>query len=94
MAAELNELDDPKYELVALNSLIRTLFSTESIDEVEPLVLRLREAAKVQSEKEGVCFAEFKSVLFSAQLYEVLCPCTPRLGSLYHGSVFAFSTAI
>ena len=79
VAAELNELDDPTYELHALDSLNCALFTTKSIDEVEPLVLRYREAAKAQSEKVGVCFAEFDSLLYSARLHEVLCLCTPRL---------------
>jgi hypothetical protein len=73
VAAELNELDDPKYELVALDALIYALFETRSIDDVEPLVLRYREAAKAQSGKEGFCFMEFDSLLFSARLHEVLC---------------------
>jgi hypothetical protein len=94
VAAELNELDDPRYEIDALKSLIHTLFSTHLIDEVAPLVLRYREAAKAQSEKEGFCFAEFNSQLFSARLHEVLCLCTPRLGTPFHSSVIASSTAI
>jgi len=78
VAAELNEFDDPVFELEALKTLIGALFILRSIDEVEPLVLRYREAAKGQSGKEGGCFAEFNSLLFSAQLHEVLCICTPR----------------
>jgi hypothetical protein len=77
VAAELNELDDPDYELDTLQSLIFALFQTNSIDEVEPLVLRFREAAKAQSEKEGFCLLEFDSVVCSARLHEVLCLCTP-----------------
>jgi len=94
VAAELNELDDPEYELHALEALVEALFSTNLIDEVEPLVLRYREAAKAQSEKEGVCFAEFDSLVCSAYLHEVLCLCTPRLGTPFYGSVIASSTAI
>jgi len=94
VAAELNELDDPQYELMALEGLVEALFKTKSIDEVEPLVLRYREAAKAVSEKEGVCFWEFESLLCSARLYAVLCLCTPRLGTPYHSSVIASSTAI
>ena len=77
VAAELNELDDPAFELNSLRSLIQALFKTNSIDEVEPLVLRYREAAKAQSAKKGVCFAEFNSLLWSARLHEVLCLCIP-----------------
>jgi hypothetical protein len=96
VAAELNELDDPEYELHVLKPLIDALFATNSFEEVEPLVLRFREAAKAQSEKEGagVCFAEFNSLLCSARLHEVLCLCTPRVGTPFHGSVIASSTAI
>jgi len=72
VAAELNELDDPKFELDALMPLIGMLFKTNSIDEVEPLVLRYREAAKARSEKEGFCFEECDSLLCSARLHEVL----------------------
>jgi hypothetical protein len=73
VAAELNELDDPKHELTALMVLMYALFKTNSIDEVEPLVLRYREAAKAQSEKKGVCFADLDSLLFCARLHEVVC---------------------
>jgi len=79
VAAELNELDDPKYELGALDALVGALLDTHAIDEVESLVLRYREAAKAKSEKEGVCFEEFHSFDYSARLHEVLCLCTPRL---------------
>ena len=72
VASELNELDDPAFELNALKALIQALFKTASIDEVEPMVLRYREAAKARSKKEGVCFAEFDSLLCSARLHEVL----------------------
>ena len=82
MAAGLNELDDPQYELEALKILIHALFRTNSIDELESLALRYREAVKAQSGKEGFCFEELNSLLFSARLHEVLCLCTPRLGTL------------
>ena len=78
VAAELNELDDPKLELAALLSLVSALFQTNSIDEVEPLVLRYREAAKAHSERKGFCFEELHSIVYSARLYQVLCLCTPR----------------
>jgi len=73
VAADLNELDHPKYALIALQSLVEALFTTNSIDEAEPLVLRHREAAQAVSEKEGFCFMECDSLLFSARLHEVLC---------------------
>ena len=81
VAAELNELDDPLYERFALDALVEALLYTHKIDEVEPLVLRYREVAKAQSEKEGVCFAEFNTLHYSARLHEVLCLGTPRLGT-------------
>ena len=82
MAARLNELDDPQYELLVLEHLVDALFTTKYIEEVEPLVLRYREAAKAESEKEGFCPLELDSVVYSARLHEVLCLCTPRLEPL------------
>jgi hypothetical protein len=82
VAARLNELDDPQYELHALEDLVDALFTTKSIDEVEPLVLRYREAAKAEREKEGFSLRELDSVVCSARLHEVLCLCTPRWESL------------
>jgi hypothetical protein len=79
VAAELNELDDPTYELHALEALVEALLHKHAIDEVEPLVLRFRDAAKAQSEQEGVCFLDFKTLQFSARLHEVLHLCTQRL---------------
>jgi len=73
VAAELNELDDPKYELEALTPLIMALFKTNSINEVEPLLRRYRAATKAQSERVRFCCEEFYSPLFSALLHEVLC---------------------
>ena len=80
VAAELNELDEPTFELEALKSLIHALLTMKSIDEAELLVLRYREAAKAQSEKKGVCLSEFDSFLYSARLHEVLCM-HPELGN-------------
>jgi len=95
VAAELNELDDPTYELKALGSLICALFLTNLIDQAEPLMLRYREAAKAQSEKEGgASFSEFTGLFFSVRLHEVLCLCTPRWGTPHHGSVIASSMAM
>ena len=78
------------YELHALGASIESLFKINAIgnmenaiDEVEPLVLRYRDAAKAQSEKDGreFIFAEFNAYHLSACLHEVLCLCTPRLGT-------------
>ena len=90
VAAELNELDDPVIELVALDGLIHALFQTNSIDEVGPLLLRYRGAA----EDNPGCHYEISCLLFSARLHEVLCICTTRLGTPDHDSVLASSTAI
>ena len=92
VAAELNELDDPAFELDALMYLSNALFETKSIDEVEPLVLRYREAAKAESEKEGFCVEELNSLLYSARLHEVLCLCTPRSEILHAPRVLEFLT--
>jgi len=94
VAAELNELDDPKYEVIALDKLIDALFKTKSIDEVEPLVFRYREAAKAQSEKEGhLAYSALDCVYHTARLHEVLCM-HPALGTPFHGSAIASSTGI
>ena len=82
VAAELNELDDPKFEVDALMELVGALFTTTSIEEVEPLVLRYREAAKALSGTEGVCSAELNSLVCSARLHEVLCLSTQRWNPL------------
>ena len=66
--------------------MIKELFQTHAIDEVEPLVSRYREAAKAQSRmmvrlnearvdfeaRVRVDFPELISVYWSARLYEVL----------------------
>ena len=49
-----------------------------AIDQVEPLVLRFREATKVEREKDGFCHLECEYIIWSARLHEVLCLCTPR----------------
>ena len=54
----------------ALDGLILALFQARGIDEVEPLVLRYREAAKAQLEKEVVSFALLNSVFYSARLHD------------------------
>ena len=86
VAAELNELDDPQYELMALNVLMQALFKAHAIDEVEPLVLRYREATQAERGNEGFCLLEFDSVVFSAWLHEVLCLCAPRWKKFFTGS--------
>ena len=81
-AAQLNEMDNPEYEADALEALIRctfrhrrtrALFDTDAVNEVEPLVLRLREIGKAESEKAGgFSYSEVVSLLFSARLHEVI----------------------
>jgi len=64
--------DDTRMELRALAHLTDALFKTHGIDEVEPLVLRYREAAAAQSQKDGcVCYLELASLYASARLHEV-----------------------
>ena len=80
VAAELNELDNPTFELASLTALIKAFFTAHAIDEAEPLVLRHREAAEARSETQGgVCSAALESVLFHARLHEVLAPRWQRL---------------
>ena len=85
VAGQLNELDDPTYEVEALEGLIQALFVTHAIDELEPLVLRYREAAKAQSNNQGTpfTFSVLDSFIASARLHEVLCLCTPRWEPLH-----------
>jgi hypothetical protein len=71
-AAELNELGNPQYEREALSALLSELFTSREFDEVKPLLPRYRAAGKAQSVKEGVCWAECASLIFSARLHEVV----------------------
>ena len=81
VAADLSELDNPAIELDALQALIPELFKIKAIDEVEPLVVRYREATKAQSERGGMyLLLELRSIVLSARLHEVLSLCTPRFG--------------
>jgi len=66
-----HEGTDPS-EIPVLDSLIGALFKTHALDEVEPLVMRYREAAKAYSARRGGAgFEEMNSLLFSARLHEV-----------------------
>jgi hypothetical protein len=76
-AAELNELGDPQYEREALSVLLSQLFTSREFDEVKPLLPRYRAAGKAQSVKEGVCWDECASIIFSARLHEVIRLYTP-----------------
>jgi hypothetical protein len=78
--------DDTSMELIVLSPLIDALFRTHAIDEVEPLVLRYREAAEAESQKLGcICFWEPESLYASARLLEVGNPSTPLLPCLHQG---------
>ena len=85
VAADLNELDEPQYELDALKSLLdacfqkldvwrgsspRKPYQKECTDKAETLLLRYQKAAKAQSEKEGVCVSEFISLYYSARIHQ------------------------
>jgi hypothetical protein len=75
----LCEGDYSTLELEVIQRFTDALLLTHAIDEVEPLFLRYREAAKVESEKQGrLHFWDFHSLVASARLHEVLCSCPPR----------------
>jgi len=78
-ASSLRENEnDTAMELYVLRHLTDALFQTHAIDEVEPLVLRFREAAEAQSRKFGrVCYMELQSLYASARLHEVGTPPHP-----------------
>ena len=79
-----NEEDD-HLELTVLSQLISALFQTHAIDEVGPLVLRFREAAKAHSRRLGcVSIRELESLYVSARLHEVGNPSTPLLHCCRH----------
>jgi hypothetical protein len=83
VAAELNEMDDPEYELYAISPLIKMLFETSCIDEVEPLVLRYREAAMGYWKNGGIfSIAGVDCFICSARLHEVICSHNPFLNPL------------
>ncbi|KAJ1477722.1 hypothetical protein T484DRAFT_1820172 [Baffinella frigidus] len=70
-AAPLNEDESSGYQLAAIASLVGELFRKNAIDEVEPLVLRFREAAQAESRRVGsLCSVEFQSLISSARLHE------------------------
>jgi hypothetical protein len=77
--------DDTNMELTVLSNLINALFLVPAIDELEPLVLRFREAAAAQAQMFGrVCFFELQSLYASARLHEVGSPSTPLLPCFHH----------
>jgi len=70
-AAPLNEANERCYEMNALRKLIDALFQTNAIDEIEPLVLRFREVAQVETERSGsLCSSEFRIIYIRARLHE------------------------
>jgi len=75
--------DDTIMELQVLAQLTDALFLTHATDEVEPLVLRYREATQAESRRIGrVPFWELQSLYASARLHEVGNPFTPLLPCL------------
>jgi hypothetical protein len=60
-------------EIKILTSLIDPLFkATDTVDQLEPLILRLREVTKAKSaSEERVCLSEFSSLIYTARLHEV-----------------------
>ena len=85
VAARLGEGDADTNELGALSILIKALFKTSAIGEVEPLVLHFRELSSARSESlshsGGFFFIKLQGLLFNAQLHEVLCIYPPVLGA-------------
>jgi len=81
--------DDRDMELKVLAQFTEALFLTHGIDEVDPLVLRYREAATAESRNIGrVSFRELSSLHVSARLHEVGNPFTPPpLASIMADSV-------
>jgi len=86
-ASSLREDEDDTYmEIEVLAQLTEALFRTRAIDEVEPLVLRYREAAEAESQELGrISYMELESLYASARLLEVGKLPTPRLPSFRHG---------
>jgi len=77
--------------LNVLDTFTDALFRTHAIDEAEPLVARFLEEAKAESDKRGrLDISELDSLYMSARLHEVLCTCTPRVGSPSNCSALAF----
>jgi len=92
-AATLAEEDASLLEANALDRLIKALFQTDSIDELEPMVPRYREAVQAESRRIGrlSAAAELQSLYFSSRLHQVLCipsHCPPHAfteaGSICH----------
>jgi len=73
------------WELHVLSSLIDALFKTHAVAEVEPLVLRYREAIKAKSARGGNLCNELRGILFRAKLHEVLSiqPCAGKPSKLH-----------
>ena len=78
-------------ELLALDPFINALFSSEAIDEVEPLAQSYRELATAFSRRTGLSFFELRSVCCSARLHEVL-PRQSVGGGNSNAPIFALST--
>mmetsp|Transcript_38217 Transcript_38217/g.90272 ORF Transcript_38217/g.90272 Transcript_38217/m.90272 type:complete len:257 (+) Transcript_38217:224-994(+) len=75
-AAPLYEGNESSHLLNASRRLIEALFTTNAIDELEPLVPRYRDAAKAETRRRGcLCYDELQSLLSAAQFHEARgCP--------------------
>ena len=87
IAASLNEDDDDQYELAVISQLCNALLNARAIAEVEPLLLRYREAATAETDTKGsLCIEKLRSIIASARFHEVLhitIPC----GDPFHTSL-------
>ena len=81
-AARMNELDDPMYELDALESLVQTLIDAKCIDDAEPLAMCYRKAANAQKGNDAYILLELDSILSSARIHQVMRLCIPRCESM------------
>ena len=79
----IEDADTNAAEVKVLRSLLDALFATDAslVDEIEPLVLRFRAAAKAHAQAGNLINFEFDGFYFSARLHEVFCTCTPGVGN-------------
>ena len=86
-----SSLKVPKLKPERSAVVLQALFKTHGIEELEPLLVRFREAAQEESQKSRLGYFGFQSVLFSARLHEVRpCMSAPRVGTPALFSALAF----
>jgi hypothetical protein len=88
----LVEEDEQTLEIDVLRSLIHALFETDGLDELDPLVLRYREAAKAVSGRTGrpdLFSTQLRSLYYIARLHEVLCFRHGQIASFRHSLLCA-----